>query len=32
MKVMCNNKHCQDFKSIIEVEDWQARIVILYSC
>lgn len=23
MKVMCNNKHCQDFKKIIEVEDWQ---------
>ena len=23
MKVMCNNKHCRDFKSIVEVEDWQ---------
>lgn len=23
MKVMCNNSNCEDFKKVVEVEDWQ---------
>lgn len=36
MKVMCNNQNCNDYKKIIEVEDWDGvdsyRLFLLKKC